>query len=89
MIECSFMWLVASFLVFPAGGLSLLQLAAQYGHHSSIKVLLQGPLHMVASDGHSIISDLLVRVKRDIFCMYVYEIVFNMMSKFFWDSGLE
>ncbi|XP_044065489.1 GA-binding protein subunit beta-2-like isoform X2 [Siniperca chuatsi] len=60
-------------------GSSPLHLAAQYGHHSTAKVLLRAgvsrdartkvdktPLHMAASEGHSIVVDLLVQNGADI-----------------------
>ncbi|KAG8450005.1 hypothetical protein GDO86_016623 [Hymenochirus boettgeri] len=55
-------------------GTSPLHLAAQYGHYSTVKVLLQAgisrdartkvdrtPLHMAAADGHALIVDLLIK----------------------------
>ncbi|XP_069806110.1 GA-binding protein subunit beta-2 [Dendropsophus ebraccatus] len=55
-------------------GTSPLHLAAQYGHFSTVKVLLQAgisrdartkvdrtPLHMAASEGHALIVDLLIK----------------------------
>ncbi|OCT56159.1 hypothetical protein XELAEV_18001265mg [Xenopus laevis] len=62
-------------------GTSPLHLAAQYGHFSTVKVLLQAgisrdartkvdrtPLHMAAADGHAPIVDLLIKVSDDYKC---------------------
>lgn len=54
-----------------------MHLAAQYGHRSTAEVLLRAgickdartkvdrtPLHMAATEGHELIVDLLIRVRR-------------------------